>query len=74
MSDVISCVRDHLLTTTRTCLRLLGHTAACTNMVYHAWLLLRLLQAWLASVYVPNRHNLDPVVEVPDQVWASLAW
>lgn len=74
MSEVISRVRGHLLTTVHTCLKLLGHMAVCTYVVRHAWLHLRLLQEWLVSVYIPNRHNLDRMIRVPVHIRSSLDW
>lgn len=74
MADPILSMQAHSLTTAHTCLRLLGHMAACTNIVQHKQLHLRLLQTWLTSVYVPNRHSMDHVVKILDHVLLSLAW
>lgn len=43
----------------RTCLKLLGHMAACTYVVQHAQLIMRPIQMWLAPIYVPSRDSLD---------------
>lgn len=74
MLDLISHIKNHLLTMANTCLRLMGHMATCTYVVSHTRFHLWPLQAWLALVYIPSRHALDRVFTVPSHVLLSLDW
>lgn len=74
MSDLISRVKAYTITTAWVYLKLLGHMAASTYLVWHAVLHLRSLQTWFASVHSPNRQHLDLVLTVPDPIFTSLDW
>lgn len=72
--DLIAGVFAFPLTTTRVCLRLLGHMAACTYVVGHARLQMWLLQQWLATVYSQSRDHLEKIITIPPTTLTSLQW
>lgn len=65
LCGIMEDLKHYSQTTSWNCLKLLGHMEACTYVIWCARLCLRLLQAWLASVYHSACGNIDMVVSFP---------